>query len=257
MAGGKELLVTAVPSNWAGETAKSLKGIIGADTAVLNLAKGFDPETLERLSVIIARNAGHPVEKMAVLSGPNHAEEVIRMIPSAAVIASVDRELAGKLQSVVSTPYFRAYTNCDVCGVEVGAACKNVLAIAAGVVDGMGLGDNSKASLVTRGSERDRSIRCGHGRARLDFLGPLGYRGHHGDLLQPPFTQPRPGREDRGGHDPGPGNGKHAHGSGGRVRHGHRHQDRREAYRWRCRLPKWYIGPCMKAWLPPKPCGCS
>lgn len=151
VARGKELIVMAVPSNWSGQTAAMLKGKLDEGTAVLNLAKGFDPSTRERLSVVIGRNAGCPTENLAVLSGPNHAEEVIRRVPSATVIASADTALARRLQGIISTPYFRVYTNCDVCGVEVGAACKNVLAIAAGAVEGMGLGDNTKASLITRG----------------------------------------------------------------------------------------------------------
>ncbi len=145
------LVVMAVPSRWAGETASRLRGKIVDEGILLNLAKGFDPVTRERLSVVIAREAGIEAGRIAVLSGPNHAEEVIAEVPSATVIACPDAGRARFLQEAVSSPYFRAYTNRDVCGVEVGAACKNVLAIAAGVVDGMGLGDNTKASLVTRG----------------------------------------------------------------------------------------------------------
>lgn len=151
VAGGKELLVMAVPSQWAGGMAGSMAGMLDQGAAVLNLAKGFDPGTRERLSVVIARNAGVSAERMAVLSGPNHAEEVVLEIPSAAVVASADLELARELQGIINTPYFRIYTNRDVVGVEIGAAYKNVIAIAAGVVDGMGLGDNTKATLVTRG----------------------------------------------------------------------------------------------------------
>jgi glycerol-3-phosphate dehydrogenase (NAD(P)+) len=148
---GSELVVMAVPSRWAGEVASSLSSCLGDGVMVLNLAKGFHPGTHERLSTVIAREASLSPGQVAVLSGPNHAEEVIQEIPSATVIACSDPSKARMLQERVSSPYFRVYTNRDVCGVEVGAACKNVLAIAAGVVDGMGLGDNTKASLVTRG----------------------------------------------------------------------------------------------------------
>ena len=148
---GRELVVMAVPSRWAAEVASRLRGKLDERACLLNLAKGFHPQTRERLSVVIARETGVGEGRVAVLSGPNHAEEVIEEVPSATVIACVDPERSRELQETVNSDYFRVYTNRDVCGVELGAACKNVLAIAAGVVDGMGLGDNTKASLVTRG----------------------------------------------------------------------------------------------------------
>lgn len=179
VARGRDLLVMAVPSQWAGETAASLKGLVGPETAVLNLAKGFDPATRERLSVVIGRNAGVEEPRLAVLSGPNHAEEVIRGVPSAAVVASSDRELARRLQRAVNTPYFRIYTNRDVAGVEVGAAYKNVIAIAAGVVDGMGLGDNTKATLVTRGLSEVMRFGAALGARECTFSGLSGI----GDIM--------------------------------------------------------------------------
>jgi glycerol-3-phosphate dehydrogenase (NAD(P)+) len=136
-----ELVVLAVPSRALADVAASLPG----DAPVLILTKGLDPATGERLST---RIRGRPV---AVLSGPNMAEEIAEGLPSATVIASVDRELAERLQEAINSMVFRVYVNDDLVGVELCAAAKNVIAMAAGGVDGLGLGDNAKASLITRG----------------------------------------------------------------------------------------------------------
>jgi glycerol-3-phosphate dehydrogenase (NAD(P)+) len=136
-----DLVVLAVPSSAFAEVAASLPG----QAPVLSLTKGLDPATGERLST---RVEGRPV---AVLSGPNMAEEVAAGLPSATVIASEDAALAEELQRVVNSMVFRVYVNEDLVGVELCAAAKNVIALAAGGVDGLGLGDNAKASLITRG----------------------------------------------------------------------------------------------------------
>jgi glycerol-3-phosphate dehydrogenase (NAD(P)+) len=136
-----ELIVLAVPSSAFAEVAASLPG----DAPVLSLAKGLDPATGQRLST---RVEGRPV---AVLSGPNMAEEVAAGLPSATVIASEDAALAEELQGAINSLVFRVYVNEDLVGVELCAAAKNVIALAAGGVDGLGLGDNAKASLITRG----------------------------------------------------------------------------------------------------------
>jgi glycerol-3-phosphate dehydrogenase (NAD(P)+) len=136
-----ELIVLAVPSRAFAEVAEALPG----DAPVLILTKGLDPGTGERLST---RVHGRPV---AVLSGPNMAEEIVDGLPSATVIASEDRDLAERLQETINSMVFRVYVNDDLVGVELCAAAKNVIALAAGGVDGLGLGDNAKASLITRG----------------------------------------------------------------------------------------------------------
>ena len=136
-----ELVVLAVPSRAFAEVAEALPG----NAPVLILTKGLDPATGERLST---RVKGRPV---AVLSGPNMAEEIAEGLPSATVIASDDRQLAECLQEAVNSIVFRVYVNDDLVGVELCAAAKNVIALAAGGVDGLGLGDNAKASLITRG----------------------------------------------------------------------------------------------------------
>ncbi len=136
-----DVAVVAVPSRSFAAVAAQLPG----DAPVLSLAKGLDPETGERLST---RVRGRPV---AVLSGPNMAEEIGQGLPTAAVIASDDGHLAGQLQYAVNSSVFRAYVNPDVVGVELCAAAKNVIALAAGAVDGVDLGDNAKAALIARG----------------------------------------------------------------------------------------------------------
>jgi glycerol-3-phosphate dehydrogenase (NAD(P)+) len=138
---GADVIVLAVPSRAFADVAAALPG----SAPVLILTKGLDPATGDRLST---RVVGRPV---AVLSGPNMAEEVADGLPSATVIASHDRALAEELQEAVNSMVFRVYVNDDLVGVELSAASKNVIALAAGGVDGLGLGDNAKASLITRG----------------------------------------------------------------------------------------------------------
>ena len=135
------LAVVAVPSAAFAETVAALPGTC----PILSLTKGLDPATGNRLSTLVANR---PV---AVLSGPNIAEEISRGLPAAAVIAGEDRALAVQLQLAITSPLFRVYVNDDVAGVELCAAAKNVIALAAGGADGLGLGDNAKAALVARG----------------------------------------------------------------------------------------------------------
>jgi glycerol-3-phosphate dehydrogenase (NAD(P)+) len=136
-----DVVVVAVPSGAFAEVVEALPG----DAPVLSLAKGLDPDTGERLS---SRVQGRSV---AVLSGPNMAEEIAEGLPTATVIASEDGFLAGQLQHALNSGLFRAYVNPDIVGVELCAAAKNVIALAAGGVDGLRLGDNAKASLIARG----------------------------------------------------------------------------------------------------------
>lgn len=139
--GDADVVVAAVPSRVLATVVEELQG----SAPVLSLAKGLDPETGERLST---RVTGRPV---AVLSGPNMAEEIADGLPTAAVIASEDAELAGELQYALNSNLFRVYVNPDLVGVELCGAAKNVIALAAGGVDGLKLGDNAKASLIARG----------------------------------------------------------------------------------------------------------
>ena len=139
--GDVDVVVVAVPSKAFADVVANLPGA----APVLSLTKGLDPATGERLSTLVL---DRPV---AVLSGPNMAEEIAVGLPTAAVIASDDGYLAGQLQHAINSTVFRAYVNQDVVGVELCAAAKNVIALAAGGVDGLDLGDNAKAALITRG----------------------------------------------------------------------------------------------------------
>jgi glycerol-3-phosphate dehydrogenase (NAD(P)+) len=136
-----DLVVLAVPSSSFREALGHVRG----DAPILSLVKGLDPQTAARLSTLVE---GRPV---AVLSGPNMAEEVAAGLPGATVIASEDEALARRLQEAINSLAFRVYVNTDLVGVELCAAAKNVIALAAGGVDGLGLGDNAKAALITRG----------------------------------------------------------------------------------------------------------
>ena len=169
-----DLVVLAVPSRAFAEVAAALQG----DAPVLSLTKGLDPATGERLST---RVRGRPV---AVLSGPNMAEEVADGLPSATVIASDDHELAERLQEAINSMVFRVYVNDDLVGVELCAAAKNVIALAAGGVDGLGLGDNAKASLITRGLVEMARLGEAEGAQPETFSGLAGM----GDLIVTCFS---------------------------------------------------------------------
>jgi glycerol-3-phosphate dehydrogenase (NAD(P)+) len=164
-----ELVVVAVPSRVFGEVVAPLPGA----APILSLTKGLDPATGERLSTLI-RN--RPV---AVLSGPNIADEIIRGLPAAAVVASDDLALAVRLQVAVHSVLFRVYVSDDVAGVELCAAAKNVIALAAGGADGLSLGDNSKAALVARGLAEMRRLAESAGARPDTFAGLAGM----GDLI--------------------------------------------------------------------------
>jgi glycerol-3-phosphate dehydrogenase (NAD(P)+) len=169
-----DLVVLAVPSRAFAEVAAALPG----DAPVLSLTKGLDPATGARLST---RVEGRPV---AVLSGPNMAEEIADGLPSATVVASEDGELAERLQEAINSMVFRVYVNEDLVGVELCAAAKNVIALAAGGVDGLGLGDNAKASLITRGLVEMARLGEAEGAQPETFSGLAGM----GDLIVTCFS---------------------------------------------------------------------
>ena len=164
-----DLVVLAVPSHAFREVLAHVRG----RSPVLSLTKGLDPASGERLSTLVR---GRPV---AVLSGPNMAEEVADGLPSATVIASADHALAERLQEAVNSPVFRVYVQDDLIGVELCGAAKNVIALAAGGVDGLGLGDNAKAALITRGLVEMARLGEAYGAAPDTFSGLAGM----GDLM--------------------------------------------------------------------------
>lgn len=145
----KEILVIAVPTHAVRQTLNDYKELISKEQILLNVAKGIENDTLYRISQIVHEIL--PNNSYAVLSGPSHAEEVARNIPTTVVVASEVMEVAEYIQDVFMGPYFRVYTNPDVIGVELGGALKNVIALGAGISDGLGYGDNTKAAIMTRG----------------------------------------------------------------------------------------------------------
>ena len=144
-----EIVILAVPSQGVKETVEAFAPYFTKDHVLVNVAKGLEEDSLKRLSVVIEEIV--PQSKVCVLSGPSHAEEVAKDIPTTCLIASEDEETAKMIQREFMNPAFRLYTNTDVIGVEIGAALKNVMALAAGMSDGLGFGDNTKAALMTRG----------------------------------------------------------------------------------------------------------
>ena len=146
---GMDLLVLAVPSPFTRSTSKQLKGLMHDGQIIVNVAKGIEEDTLLTLSQIIEEEI--PQAEVAVLSGPSHAEEVGKGMPTAIVAGAYRKKTAEYIQNIFMSEVFRVYASPDVLGIELGAALKNVVALAAGIADGLGCGDNTKAALITRG----------------------------------------------------------------------------------------------------------
>ena len=174
---GKELLVLAVPSAFTRSTAHSMKELVTRDQIIVNVAKGIEEDSLMTLSQIIEQEI--PQATVAVLSGPSHAEEVGKDMPTTCVVGAARRETAEYIQNLFMSPYFRVYTSPDVLGIEVGAALKNVVALAAGIADGLGCGDNTKAALITRGIAEIARLGTAMGGKYETFAGLSGI----GDLI--------------------------------------------------------------------------
>ncbi len=145
----KELLIMAVPSVYTRATAKSLARYCKSGQIIVNVAKGIEETTLMTLSEIIEEEI--PQGIVTVLSGPSHAEEVGRGIPTTIVVGAKEKQIAERIQTIFMSNVFRVYISPDIQGIELGAALKNVVALAAGIADGLGYGDNTKAALITRG----------------------------------------------------------------------------------------------------------
>lgn len=172
-----EIIVIAVPSQGVRDVCTRLKGHINEKQYFVSLAKGIENGTLKRVSEVIFEF--FPKNPIGIISGPSHAEEVSRDIPTTVVSSSVSLEVAEYLQDVFITPSFRVYTNPDIIGVELGAAIKNVIALAAGISDGLGYGDNTKAALMTRGIAEIARLGIAMGAEPLTFAGLSGI----GDLI--------------------------------------------------------------------------
>ncbi|OQB15682.1 MAG: Glycerol-3-phosphate dehydrogenase (NAD(P)+) [Firmicutes bacterium ADurb.Bin193] len=146
---GAELIVIATPSHTVRQTAKTLAPFVPDGGIIVNISKGFDCETLMRLSEVVLSEI--PQARVAAMSGPSHAEEVARDLPTTNVVAHSDLKVSQYIQDLFMTPNFRIYTSSDIIGVELGGSLKNVIALCAGICDGLGYGDNTKAALMTRG----------------------------------------------------------------------------------------------------------
>lgn len=172
-----ELVVLAVSSQAVRSVASDISSFIPQDSIVVNVAKGLEVKSLKRLSQVIEEEIPHC--KIAVLSGPSHAEEVSRGIPTAVVSAAKEQWVSEFVQDVFMSPNFRVYTNSDIIGVEMGGALKNIIALAAGVSDGLGYGDNTKAALTTRGIVEITRLGQAMGALPSTFAGLTGI----GDLI--------------------------------------------------------------------------
>ena len=174
---GAEVLVLAVPSPYTRSTSHSMASLVKEGQVIVNVAKGIEEKTLLTLSQIIEEEI--PQANVAVLSGPSHAEEVGRGIPTTIVVGAKDKETAEYLQNIFMNEVFRVYISPDVLGIELGAALKNVVALAAGIADGLGYGDNTKAALITRGITEIARLGVAMGGKFETFCGLTGI----GDLI--------------------------------------------------------------------------
>jgi glycerol-3-phosphate dehydrogenase (NAD(P)+) len=176
---GKGLVVVAVPSHHLRTVASDMAGRLDAGAVIVSVSKGIENETLLTMTGVLRETLGLTDERLAVLSGPSFAVEVARRMPTVVTVAARKGEVARAVQRIFATDYFRVYTNKDTLGVELGGAVKNVIAIAAGMVDGLGLGLNTRAALITRGMTEIRRLGKRMGANPRTFSGLAGY----GDLI--------------------------------------------------------------------------
>lgn len=176
---GAELVVVVTPSHGVREIIKEAAPYLDEDKYIVSASKGIEVDSLLRMTEVITAELPFHTERLAVLSGPNHAEEVSRGMPTTTVIAAGKKAVAEHLQDVFMTPTFRVYTNPDMVGVEMGGALKNIIALGTGIADGLNFGDNSKAALMTRGLAEITRIGTVMGARPLTFAGLSGL----GDLV--------------------------------------------------------------------------
>ena len=174
---GQDLLVMAVASSFTRRTAHRLSALVAPGQKILNVAKGIEEHTLMTLSEIIEQEI--PQADVAVMSGPSHAEEVGRGIPTTIVVGAKSKETAEYIQNLFMNEAFRVYISPDILGMELGGALKNVVALAAGIADGLGYGDNTKAALITRGLAEIARLGMAMGGKFETFCGLTGI----GDLI--------------------------------------------------------------------------
>ncbi|NIK77570.1 glycerol-3-phosphate dehydrogenase (NAD(P)+) [Paenibacillus castaneae] len=176
---GVELALFVAPSAAMREVAKQAAPYLSRDALVVHATKGFEADTLKRMTTVLSEELNRPVEELVVLSGPSHAEEVIRKQPTTVVVASANIHAAEQAQDALMNTHFRVYTNPDVVGVEVAGAVKNIIALCAGLTDGLQFGDNARAALLTRGLAEIGRLGTAMGANPLTFAGLAGV----GDLI--------------------------------------------------------------------------
>ncbi|HWQ62645.1 MAG TPA: NAD(P)H-dependent glycerol-3-phosphate dehydrogenase [Negativicutes bacterium] len=176
---GAGIVIIAAPSHAVRAAAAAAAPHIAAGAVIVSAAKGLETDTLKRMSEIIAEEIPAAAARVVALSGPNHAEEVGAGQPTATVAASASRQAAETVQDALMAPYFRVYTNPDIIGVELGGALKNIIALGAGIGDGLGYGDNAKAALMTRGLAEITRLGVAMQARPLTFAGLAGI----GDLI--------------------------------------------------------------------------
>lgn len=179
-----ESIIVAVPSQIVRKVMEQARPILN-DRPIINLAKGIEQNTLMRMSEVIHEVTSISYNKIGTLHGPSHAEEVMKKVPTTIVAASKNLEYARQLQKLFSTHALRVYANDDIIGVELGGSVKNVIAIAAGICDGIGFGDNTMAALVTRGLAEISRLGAALGAQASTFAGLSGI----GDLIVTAFSR--------------------------------------------------------------------
>lgn len=175
-----EVLLLVIPSKAIRDVCKQLKGYLNKDIPIIHAIKGIEPESLKRVSEVILEELPEIDEnKLGVLTGPSHAEEVAKQMPTTVTVAVKDEQCAKYVQTLFANDVFRVYTSDDVIGMELGGALKNIIALGAGISDGLGFGDNAKAALITRGLAEITRLGTALGAKPMSFLGMSGV----GDLI--------------------------------------------------------------------------
>lgn len=173
----KDLVIVGIPTSFIRGVCEEAAPFVSENSIIVNTAKGLENSTLKTMSTVM--HESFPNNTVAILTGPSHAEELARGIPTTVVVASDNTEASNYVQDILSNSTFRVYVNNDVIGCEIGGALKNVIALAAGVIDGLGMGDNTKAALMTRGIKEIRTLGLAMGASPETFAGLSGI----GDLI--------------------------------------------------------------------------
>jgi glycerol-3-phosphate dehydrogenase (NAD(P)+) len=176
---GAELVVFAVPAQTLRSNLLQWQGQVPSDAILVSLMKGIELNTAKRMTEVIGEVLGTPAEQLVAVSGPNLAREIAERQPAATVVACVDEDVAVRVQRACHTPRFRPYTNTDVVGTELGGAVKNVIALATGIADGLGFGENAKSAVITRGLAETARLGAALGAVPTTFMGLAGL----GDLV--------------------------------------------------------------------------